>query len=417
MAKIENKNKQNPKLQQSALKDGRASLYLEFYLGRSETPVLDEDGNHVLYTSGAMAGKPKYQIKHIRKRENLNLYIWLHPRSTQERIQNKNTLALAEKIRFEREQEFLEDREGYRLKKERQRDFLQYYRDYFEDNPNLSRMMKCSIRQSYTKFVNFLKQSPRYSLYDTVLRMEQLTPDMVLAFTDYLKKVGSGEGPKGMYGRFKKVVTSAVDAGLIKKHPCRGITIKWDRNTFTKEILSPDEIQRLMATRYEGENTEMQRAFIFSLFTGMRWCDVKELKFSNVDPMTRTLRFQQKKVRTISSKSWVTTPLNDDMLALIGEPTTNDRSTEPIFKIGPYVSCNQQLKKWVKAAGINKKISWHCSRHSFAVNLLSNGANIKTVADLMGHSSITMTEKYLHVVDSLKQDAINSLGKISYQLP
>lgn len=416
MAKIENKNKQNPKLQQSALKDGRASLYLEFYLGRSETPVLDEDGNQVFYTSGAMAGKPKYQIKHIRKRENLNLYIWLHPRTTQERIQNKNTLALAEKIRFEREQEFLEDREGYRLKKERQRDFLQYYRDYFEDNPNLSRMMKCSIRQSYTKFVNFLKQSPRYSLYDTVLRMEQLTPDMVLAFTDYLKKVGSGEGPKGMYGRFKKVVTSAVDAGLMKKHPCRGITIKWDRNTFTKEILSPDEIQRLMATRYDGENTEMQRAFIFSLFTGMRWCDVKELKFSNVDPMTRTLRFQQKKVRTISSKSWVTTPLNDDMLALIGEPKTDDRSTEPIFKIGPYVSCNQQLKKWVKAAGINKKISWHCSRHSFAVNLLSNGANIKTVADLMGHSSITMTEKYLHVVDTLKQDAINSLGKISYQL-
>ena len=120
MAKIESKNKQNPKLQQSELKDGRASLYLEFYIGRSETPVLDDEGNQVFYSSGAMAGKPEYQVKHIRKRENLNLYIWLHPRNTQERLQNKNTLALAEKIRFEREQEFLEDREGYRLKKERQ---------------------------------------------------------------------------------------------------------------------------------------------------------------------------------------------------------------------------------------------------------------------------------------------------------
>ncbi len=414
MAKIESKNKQNPKLQQSELKDGRASLYLEFYLGRSETPVLDDEGNQVFYTSGAMTGKPKYQVKHIRKRENLNLYIWLHPRNTQERLQNKNTLALAEKIRFEREQEFLEDREGYRLKKERQRDFLQYYRDFFNENPNLSRMMKCSIRQSYTKFINFLHESPRYSLYDTVLRMEQLTPDMVTAFTNYLKKHGTGEGPKGMYGRFKKVVTAAFDEGLIKKHPCKGITIKWDRNSFSKEILSPDEIKRLMATRYKGENTEMQRAFIFCLFTGIRWCDVKLLTYANVDPMTKTLRFQQKKVRNISSRSWVTTPLTDDMLALVGEPTTNDHSTEPIFKIGPYVSCNQQLKKWVAEAGIRKKISWHCSRHSFAVNLLSNGANIKTVADLMGHSSITMTEKYLHVVDSLKQDAIHSLGSISY---
>ena len=112
MAKIENRNKQNPKLQQSELSDGRASLYLEYYLGRSETPVLDENGNQVFYTDGAMAGKPKYKIKHIRKKENLNLYIWLHPRSQQERVQNRNTMALAEKLRFEREQEFLEDREG-----------------------------------------------------------------------------------------------------------------------------------------------------------------------------------------------------------------------------------------------------------------------------------------------------------------
>ena len=119
MAKIESKNKQNPKLQQSELKDGRASLYLEFYLGRSETPVLDEDGNQLLYTSGAMAGKPKYRIKHIRKRENLNLYVWLYPRNQQERLQNRNTLALAEKIRFEREQEFLENREGYQREKDR----------------------------------------------------------------------------------------------------------------------------------------------------------------------------------------------------------------------------------------------------------------------------------------------------------
>ena len=181
MAKVENKNKQNPKLQQSELKDGRASLYLEFYLGRSETPVLDDDGNQVLYTSGAMVGKPKYQIKHVRKRENLNLYIWLHPRNTQERLQNRNTLALAEKIRFEREQEFLEDREGYRLKKDRQRDFLQYYRDFFSEDSNLTKDMKCSIRSSYNRFVNFLRESPKYSHYDTVMRMEQLTPDMVLA--------------------------------------------------------------------------------------------------------------------------------------------------------------------------------------------------------------------------------------------
>ena len=57
---------------QSVLKDGRISLYLEYYLGRSETPELDADGNQVYYTDGAMAGKPKYKVKHVRKKENLN---------------------------------------------------------------------------------------------------------------------------------------------------------------------------------------------------------------------------------------------------------------------------------------------------------------------------------------------------------
>lgn len=66
MARIDNRNKQNTKLLQAELSDGRASLYLEYYLGRSETPVLDEDGQQVFYTDGAMnesfkSGKCKFE--------------------------------------------------------------------------------------------------------------------------------------------------------------------------------------------------------------------------------------------------------------------------------------------------------------------------------------------------------------------
>ena len=76
MGRQPNKLKQNPKLVQNAMSDGRASLVLEYYLGRTETPVYDDDGNPVLYTTGAMKGKPKYTVKHNRKKEALNL-IWL----------------------------------------------------------------------------------------------------------------------------------------------------------------------------------------------------------------------------------------------------------------------------------------------------------------------------------------------------
>ena len=54
----------------------------------------------------------------------------------------------------------------------------------------------------------------------------------------------------------------------------------------------------------------------------------------------------------------------------------------------------------------------HCARHSFAVNILNNGANIKTVASLLGHSGIQHTEKYTRAVDELKQKAINSLPEL-----
>lgn len=55
---------------------------------------------------------------------------------------------------------------------------------------------------------------------------------------------------------------------------------------------------------------------------------------------------------------------------------------------------------------------FHFTRHSFATNILSNGANIKTVASLLGHSDLRHTEKYVRAVDSLKEAAINSLPEL-----
>ena len=81
MGRLPNKLKQNPRLVQHVMSDGRASLALDFYLGRTEAPVYDDDGNPVLYTKGAMKGKPKYTVRHQRRREALNLYIWVVPRN------------------------------------------------------------------------------------------------------------------------------------------------------------------------------------------------------------------------------------------------------------------------------------------------------------------------------------------------
>lgn len=98
MAKLQNHTKDNPKLEQRQLKDGRISLYLEYYLSRSETPIVDEHGNSVLYTSRAMAGKLKVKITHNRKKETLPYYLVASPRSFPEPQQNKEIFELAKRV-------------------------------------------------------------------------------------------------------------------------------------------------------------------------------------------------------------------------------------------------------------------------------------------------------------------------------
>lgn len=415
MAKLEKKSKQNPKLQQSVLKDGRISLYLEYYLGRSETPELDENGNQVYYTSGAMAGKPKYKVKHVRKKENLNLYLYAHPKDQRERLQNKNTLKLAEDTRHEREKRFLEDREGYKFKKDNNVNFLEFFQNFIEDDKKSNSYNRVSTT-ALRKLKSFLEETQKYQAYSTYLRSEQITKEMVKEFSEYLKERGVGRGPLTLFNRFKRVMKIAYEQELIRKNPAEGITIRCDRNRLTKEILSTEEIQTLAATHYPQENNNVQRAFLLTLFTGIRFCDVSKLTFKNVDYTNRTLKFEQSKTKHNSTHNQVIIPLNDTLIDLIGYPTENQTSESPIFNLPGYVSSCRSVKYWVQKAGINKHITWHCGRHSFAVNVLSAGANIKTVSTLLGHSSISVTEQYLHVIDSQKVDAINSLGEIGYTI-
>lgn len=411
MAKLENKSKDNPKLEQRLLADGQISLYLEYYLGRESTPVLDTNGNPVLYESGKMKGTPKYKIKHLRRKENLNLYLIASPRTPIDRNHNKETLQLAKKIRQEREQELLESKEGYRLKKDRKVNFLDYFQAYIDNYTKKDiRMMQIALQ----RFKGFLNDTPEYKKFASRIKPEQISRDMIEAFTEYLQSRSVGEGAKSIYQRFKKVIKYAIEHDVMMKNPCTGIVIKVDEEILRKDILSPDEIQQLIATHYEHENPNIRRAFIFCLYCGLRFCDVKDLTFANVDYSNKLLKFEQNKTKGHSANSGVIIPLNDGLLHLIGKPQQAENNNSLIFPLPSYEMCLKALKRWVKRAGINKHISWHCARHSFAVNILNNGANIKTVASLLGHSGLKHTEKYTRAIDSLKQDAINSLPELKF---
>ena len=384
----------NPKLGAKVLSDGRESLFLDFYLG-FEMAISSKSG--------------KEYKKVNNKREYLSLYLWQAPRTPLERKQNKETLELAKKIRFERGQELLESVEGYRLKKERDINFLDYFQSYIDKYTKKDiRMLDVALK----RFIDFLNTTPEYEKYSKYIKPDQINKDMVEAFADYLKSRSIGEGAKSIYARFKKVILYAIEHGIMLKNPCKGVVIKVDELQLRKEVLSPEEIQLLIATHCKNENPNIRRAFIFCLYCGLRYCDVKDLTFANVDFSNKLLKFEQNKTKGHSASSGVVIPLNDGILKLIGEPSSPDNRDEVIFPLPSYEMCLKALRRWVKRAGINKHISWHCARHSFAVNILNNGANIKTVASLLGHSGLKHTEKYTRAIDSLKQEAINSLPEL-----
>ena len=207
MAKLDKKTKENPKLEQRELTDGRISLYLEYYDGRISEPVTDDFGDPVLYKSGEMAGTPKYKVKHIRHKESLNLYLIAKPRTPIERQQNKDTLALAEKIKHERQQELLEHNKGYRLKKENKIDFLLFFQEYIETYTKKDVRM---IQMALQRFKDFLRDTPEYTKYLRGIKPQQIDNEMVEAFTEYLQDRSKGEGAKSIYQRFKKVFKSCA---------------------------------------------------------------------------------------------------------------------------------------------------------------------------------------------------------------
>ena len=384
----------NPKLGAKILSDGRESLFLDYYFGYQ-----------MVYSERL----DKQVARKDRKREFLKLYLWQAPRTPLERQQNKGTMELAKRIRFERGQELLENVEGYRLKKKSDINFLDYFRDYIDKYTKKDiRMVEIALK----RFIDFLNDTPEYSKYVKRIKPEQITKDMVEDFTEYLQGRSVGEGAKSIYARFKKVIKYAIEHDVMVKNPCTGISIKVDDQQLRKEVLSPEEIQQLIATHYEHENPNIRRAFILCLYCGLRFCDVKDLTFANVDHSNKLLKFEQSKTKGHSVSSGVVIPLNDGILKLIGEPSDPDKRGEVIFPLPSYEMCLKALRHWVKRAGINKHISWHCARHSFAVNILNNGANIKTVASLLGHSGLKHTEKYTRAIDSLKEAAINSLPEL-----
>lgn len=154
---------------------------------------------------------------------------------------------------------------------------------------------------AFSRFKDFLKE--QYPLYEYNIKPEFITKDMMVLFVDYLQSRSVGEGAKSIYQRFKKVIRYAIEHDVILKDPCKEVIRKVDNQMLRKDVLSLEKIQALINCHYENENPMVRRAFIFCLYCGLRFCDVKDLTYKNVDYSNKLLKFEQNKTKGHSSAS------------------------------------------------------------------------------------------------------------------
>ena len=310
-----------------------------------------------------------------------------------DREKNSDNLNLAKKIAIKRAQELESNNYQVISSNKDKVDFLPYLDSY---TANYKKNDLRNMQGAVNKFKLFLTDKNIKALTS-----KQVNETLIIGYKDYLEEKCKGEGAASYFARFKKILKQAVRDKLFLVSPASEITIK-KGDSFTKDILTSEEIQKLASAKCP--NQEVKRAFLFSCLTGLRFVDVNALKWQSIDLGNQLLSVTQSKTgRKIANK------IHPSAAAILGAPRKKE---EKVFTLPSHTACLKDLKSWLKDAKIEKHITWHCARHSFGTNIIFYGADVNTASHLLGHASLKFTQRYTHVVKSLKEKAIDNLPQI-----
>ena len=172
----------------------------------------------------------------------------------------------------------------------------------------------------------------------------------------------------------------------------------------TKDSLTMEEVEKIAdVVPVKSEDAEVQRAFLFACFTGIRISDIRELKWSDIKVMGDYKAIIKTQVKT---EELVTVPLC--MKAM--EYLPDQREDEFVFHLPLKTGLRLGLNRIIEASGIDKPVTFHTSRHTFATLTFASGSDLATVSRLLGHTSVATTEIYADVLMDSKVKAINSIS-------
>ena len=322
-----------------------------------------------------------YFHNYSRQKKSLKLYI------TGEKIRDENEINKAKLIRNKKEREIYESNSGIKLYSEdNDKDFMEFFEDIAQGKKDYNYMV------SFNNFKNFIHK-------DTFL-FSELTRDVCLKYKDYLLQMPvTAHTAHHYFVTFKAVINLAVLSELTERNPANGISIKYDDPKI--EFLTITEVKELIEK--PCKYPQIKNGFLFSCFTGLRRSDLNEITFGNIKG--EHLYFRQKKTReTVRIK------LNKIALGIIKEQKKIIRR-DRIFSIPTGGRLSKRFREWINSDSINQKITFHSGRHTFGTLLAAKGEGVYTIMKLMGHKNVKTTIRYIHLVDSRKDKAIDLLDE------
>lgn len=207
---------------------------------------------------------------------------------------------------------------------------------------------------------------------------------------------------------FKKIINLAIANGWITKNPFYGI--KFKEVKVIKDTLTLKEVMQIYNKELTIPRLERTRdVFVFQCFSGLAFTDVSQLERKHIiEDESGNLWINKVRVKTgvISEVPLSEIPVN------ILNKYKYDKECLKSGKLLP-VDLNQKMNSYLKeiadVCGINKKLSTHVGRHSFASILVANNASLTNVAKMLGHTSTRMTERYAR---AQKDSILNDVGRV-----
>jgi site-specific recombinase XerD len=336
----------------------------------------------------------------IRKQEATNLTL-VDDTTKEGKAQNEITMLAVEKLKAERTNQLISGKYDIETTFKKNNDILLL--DYVNE------IVK-SKREENTKKI-YITLITHITKFSPKTKLSGVGKKWVLSYIEQLKERGIKPTSIRQYCTlFSAILKQAVRDNLIKVNPFSELT-KEQRPTAKKakkEYLTKEEIN-LIASKFP-QNTDVQKfclnMFLFGCYTGLRFSDIQRIKWEDIkeDASNGKLYFNIEMKKT---KDYVKGYLSQKALATMGTRTKGS-----IFpRVSPcYI--DTMLKETAKTAGINKNISFHTSRHSFAVNLLANGLDIYSVSRLLGHTDIKTTQIYLEMIPKKQIEGATLIDKI-----